>query len=322
MTHHETNGALVEGGCGIATRGAVSILCLGGEDRVRYLNGLVTCRVTDLEPGAGVYGFFTDNKGHILSDVVVRMREGEIWLEVAASAEATIREHLGKYIVADRVEVMADANRVGLTLVGDRWRSLPPTLIGDASGLQRAWDHLEIELSGEPLLACREERLGLPAITLWVPEARSEALREALVERLPEASKSVPESVLEAVRIRAGLVRFGIDFGPDNLPQETAIENAVDFDKGCYLGQEVVARLHYRGRLARALRPIRIDAKEPLVPGSRLSYEGREAGRVTSATPGLDADGARGIALIQRRAFDIGARLEADSGVIVEVVAV
>jgi folate-binding protein YgfZ len=310
----------LQDGCGLLLRSGVTNIALTGEDRTRYLNGLVTCQVDGLEPGRGVYGFFTDNKGHILSDVVVRALDDWFWLELSKNVSAGISEHLRKYIVADRVEVSPDLEITGLTIVGAGSRAAVESLVGPLGWMGSEWGHGEAELFGESIRLCVDERLGLPATTIWVPQASAREVAGQILEGLPTGSGIVTDSLADRARIGAGIARFGTDFGPANLPQETAIESAVNYEKGCYLGQEIVARLHYRGQVSRALRSIRFGSDEPLTIGSKLLFESREAGSVTSGAHLPGSRGAVGIAMLQRRAFEIGALLEDEQGGAVEVI--
>lgn len=308
--------------CGLLVKSDVVVTILGGEDRCRYLNGLVTCQVQGLEPGSGVYGFFTDNKGHILSDVVIRAQEDRFWLELPIDSSVTIAEQLNRYIVADRVDVEADLDVVGLSIVGGDCEAAVRELVGPIEELGSSWSHVEVELFGEPTHLCRDERMGAPSRTFWVPRASSQQIFDRLLESLPPDSGLVSDAAVDVARVAAGMALFGTDFGPENLPQESGIDGAVSFEKGCYLGQEVVARLHYRGQASRAIRSIRFESAEPLPKGSKLLLDGRQAGVVTSFAHIPGSQNALGLAMLQRRAFDTGTKLEDEQGRVVEVVEV
>jgi len=113
------------------------------------------------------------------------------------------------------------------------------------------------------------------------------------------------------LRVEAGIPRFGQDFGPDNFPQETGDESAVSYTKGCYLGQEVVARIHYRGGVQKALRRLELDGDPK--PGSTLLFEDREVGKATSIVRTLEGR-TIGLGIIHKRAAEPGTRLEVAGG--------
>jgi folate-binding protein YgfZ len=176
-------------------------------------------------------------------------------------------------------------------------------------------------VSGVEVAVQRTERLGVPALTLWVPSAQVEPLRERLLTVAAgdgggdhERPVAVSREALEVVRTEAGLPRFGQDFGPQNFPQETAATEAVSFTKGCYLGQEVVARIHYRGGVQKTLCGLVFDGPAVPEPGTALLFEGREAGIVGTAVHSLALARPIGLAILHRRAAAPGSRLELGGG--------
>ena len=107
-------------GCGLVDSSGIARVDVDGEDGRRFINGMVTCDVKSLAPGGGAYGFFTDRLGHVLADVVVRMGEENLWLELPLGVAEGIVHHLEKYIIADRVELKMADDCLAPTLVGAR----------------------------------------------------------------------------------------------------------------------------------------------------------------------------------------------------------
>lgn len=281
---------------------------LVGEDRVRFLSGLVTCDVAALEPGQGAYGFFTTPQGRILSDVVVLCHADRLWLELPRGRGRTVREHLAKYIVADRVEVRSLADVLTFRLVGE---GLPSWLAAQSAGLPSGpFGHAAVTVDGTDVHVASTPFLGVPAATLWVSSGIAEPVWQDLVDR---GARPAGHGTLEALRVAAGVPRFGPDFDDGNLPQETRIDGAVSYDKGCYLGQEIVARLHYRGQPAREVRRVRGAGDAPTVPIDLAE----SAGSLSSAVS-LGAEGWVGLALVARRALDEPS-LETSAGAAMDV---
>ena len=171
------------------------------------------------------------------------------------------------------------------------------------------WAHGEVDLLGRLTIAA-DRGWGLPAFTLWPSSEEATSLAEELLGAKTGVDLGpVGDEAVEIVRLEAGIPRFGRDFDSDNLPQETGLEEAVSYEKGCYLGQEVVARLHYRGQASRLMRGIVFDGDQPLDVGVTLLADDREAGRLTSVgrSPGLDR--VIGLSILQRRATEPGTRV-------------
>lgn len=306
----EEHRALVEG-VGLVDRAWAGRLELVGADRQRFVNAQVTCDVKGLAPGDGAYGFFTDGQGKVLADVVVLALEDRLLLELPPGRGGAIADHVKRYIIADRVEVMPADDLLPLTLVGPRAVEVLSPL---APLPERRWGHARVSVLGTEVRLARHERLGAPAFTLWASASIARLLAEALLEHGAVGAgaggglRPVGVQALEALRIEAGLPRFGADFGPDTFPQESGVEEAVSYTKGCYLGQEVVARIHYRGQVNRLVRGLAFDG-EPPARGARLSFEGRDAGAVTSVARSPALGRPIGLALVHRRAAAPGTRL-------------
>lgn len=307
--------------CGLWPDPSREVLVLSGEDRVRFLNGLVTCEVKDLAPGQGTRGFFTEVKGHILSDVVIRAADEHLWLELPGSSASDMVDHIQKYIVADRVEVAAAPDRKALVVLGPTAsRVLAPAVQGER-GSPAPWSSFTTDLDGRQVLVASDEHFGVTAWTLWTSAADLGGVQENLLGSASvDSIREVGLAAVEAVRIEKGIPRYGPDFGPDTLPQETGLDEAVSYDKGCYLGQEVVARLHYRGQIARCLRQLRSDAGVAPPGGSRLVLDDREAGVVTSAVASPVSVEVFALAMLQRRALEPGTRLLLEDGSWMKVV--
>jgi len=307
-------------GCGLADRSAGGRLALLGADRQRFLNGQVTCDVKVLAPGEGAYGFFTSHQGKILADVAVLILEDRLWLELPPGRAEEIAAHLRKYVIVDRVEVLPlDDYRV-LTLAGPRaaevLHNLAPDLPGPPELPEHPWSHSPFAELGGGVRLVRQAGLGVIAWSLWTPAELTEELTTRLLA-VPGVRPVGPRA-LELVRTEAGIPLYGRDFGGDNFPQESGLEEqAVSYTKGCYLGQEVVARIHYRGGVHKGLAGLVFPAGLPPA-GAKLLLEEKEVGTVTTAVESPALGRVIGLAILNHRAAEPGTRLtvvpEAGSG--------
>jgi folate-binding protein YgfZ len=295
--------------CALADRPWTEILELRGADRQRFLNAYVTCDVKGLAAGQGAYGFFTNPQGRVLADLAVAALADRLWVELPAGHREAMAEHLRRFVIADRVEMAALADVVALTLAGPGAEAVLQALAPGVEIPAAPWGHVRMALAGaEGAVVQRAGRLGVPAFTLWVGAAEAAGMK-AQLERA--GVPTVSPQALEVVRTEAGCARFGIDFGPQNFPQETGAADGVSYTKGCYLGQEVVARIHYRGGVQKTLCGLIFDGiAAPPTAGTPLLFDGREAGTVGTALASPALGRLIGLAILHKRATEPGARLE------------
>jgi folate-binding protein YgfZ len=265
-------------------------LLVSGPEAAEYLQGQLTNDVEALEPGQGCYAALLDRKGRMQADMrVLRLAGDRIWVDTEAVAAPAVARHLGLYRVGREVEIEdLTAERAIVALVGP---AIEAALGGPPPSAEHA--HEERELDGVAVRVVRGE----DGAELICAAADAEALRGALAARgAPEAS----EAAAEILRVEAGRPRFGAEMTAETIPQEAGInERAVSFTKGCYIGQETVARLHYKGKPNRHLRGLRLSA--PAASGEPIRLGEREVGRVGTAVVS-PARGPIALAIVRREA--------------------
>lgn len=293
--------------CGLLDRSARGKLLVGGPDAAEYLQGQLTNDVEALEVGDGQYAALLDRKGHMQADMrVLRPEAEQIWIDTEPEALAASRRHLEMYSIGRDVQV-ADVSeeKAIFSLIGPR----SVEIAGTAALPPHACETTSV--GGVGCLA-----VGTPeGIDLIAPAAEAERLREAL---LAGGAVAVSAEAAEILRIEAGVPRFGAEMGSGTMPAEAGIvEEAVSFTKGCYIGQETVARLHYKGKPNRHLRGLRLSA--PAEPGAALRLGEKEVGRLggSAVSPAL---GPIALAIVRREA-EPGAELAVgEDGVTARVV--
>ncbi|HWY29974.1 MAG TPA: aminomethyltransferase family protein [Candidatus Acidoferrum sp.] len=273
-----------------------SRICLTGADRARYLHGQVTNEVKKLPAGQGIYAAVTTNKGKMESDLNIFCLAEELLLDFEPGLTEKVSARLEKFIVADDVQLIDVAPHYGLLSVqgpkaADVVQALD-LLAGGAAALPLI-PFASVKIShptlGEIYLANhpRVSLGGLPGFDLFAPNA---ALG-AVADKLWAAAKGLGGSAVgwtawETVRIESGMPRFGADMDDTNLPLECGIESrAIAYDKGCYIGQEVINRIHSIGHVNRELLGMHLVGDLAALPqkGDRLFHAGKEVGHVTSA---------------------------------------
>lgn len=310
--------------CGLLDRSDRGKLLLRGAEAAEYLQGQLTNDIEALAPGEGCYAALLDRKGRMQADMRVlnisavplpriagetnSATEGGqlIWLDTEPGALDVARRHLEMYKIGREVE-SADltGERALLSLIGPRSTDVAgsPPLPEHASA--------QVSVAGVDALAVGT----VLGIDLIAAGADGERLHKTLESA--GAPAVAPEAV-EILRIEAGTPRFGAEMDTSTMPAEAGIvERAVNFEKGCYIGQETVARLHYKGKPNRHLRGLRLSA--PAEPDTPLHLGEKEVGRLGAAclSPAL---GPIGLAIVRREA-EPGAELRlGEDGVTARVV--
>jgi tRNA-modifying protein YgfZ len=275
--------------CGLVDRSARGKLLVAGADAAEFLQGQLTNDVEGLAVGEGCYAALLDRKAHIQADMrVLRLSGEEIWLDTEAIARPPVLRHLRMYKIGREVEVRdASEERAVLSLLGPRSAE-----IADLAALpEQAVEATRIE--GVDCLAVGTDA----GIDLIAAAAETARLREALADA---GAVEVSEDAAEILRIESGRPRFGLEMTSETMPAEAGIvERAVSFEKGCYIGQEPVARLHYKGRPNRHLRGLRLSSRA--ATGATLRLGEKEVGRLggVAVSP---VHGPIGLAIVRREA--------------------
>ena len=276
-----------------------------GEDRFRWLSGMVTNTVNDLPVNGGAWNLVLNAQGRIQGDLHV-WREGEETreLEIAADQYDRLLAHLDRFIIMDDVELAplsldADGEVTGETPLGLAGplaagvlaRLGLPELREPLTSARAAWN-------GQQVLVVRGYGVLVPHYELWVQAFQISALWEALIEA---GAFPVGADALDSFRIAEGIPAYGIDIAEKDLAQETSQMRALSFSKGCYLGQEIVERIRSRGSVHRHLRPLELFGPLP-AGGTELTLDdGTAGGKITSAAELPLASGRRCFALAMIR---------------------
>jgi folate-binding protein YgfZ len=286
-------------GAAVHDMGWLRRVAVRGEDRFRWLSGMVTNTVKDLPSGAGAWNLVLNAQGRIQGDLTIwRDTADNLELEMAADQYDRLLAHLDHFIIMDDVE-LAGVNPVEETALG-----LTGPKAGEILGrmglpaLPEPLTQAQAEFQGAPLLIRRGYGVLAEHYAIWIPASRVGVLWQALGA---VGAKPVGSASLDAFRIAEGIPAYGIDMVERDLPQETSQMRALHFSKGCYLGQEIVERIRSRGNVHRHLRSLELDGALP-DPGTKLALNGAEAGHITSATELPLASGTRLLALGMIRA--------------------
>ena len=283
-------------------------LQISGKDRTRWANGMVTNNVRDLAPGRGVYSFLLNPQGRNQGDLAVYNRGESLVATTDREQLAAITAWLRRYIIMDKVELedisdkLASAGAGGpqaieiLSHAGIDVGGLEPGQLADVT-----WRDIAITV-------VRNTHPQSNAYEIWLAPENADKLWGALTGA---GARPVGSEALDMHRIARGIPRYGIDLRERDLPQETGQEHALNFSKGCYIGQEIVERIRSRGNVHRALTGLEVEG-EPPQSGTKIVADGKEVGEITSAARMPFAEGERTLALgyLRREAATPGAAVQ------------
>jgi len=258
-----------------------TLIRVTGTERIRFLNGMLSNDIAQLEEGKGCYACLLNPQGKILADVNVIALSDCHLLEIDARWKEGALDHLNKYVIADDVAFQELTDDVLLALQGPGspilLERLAPGIIPPAAEHQST----QVTINGHTCRLTRASMTGEEGYTLATSVKGAGSLWQAL-----HAAGATPVGMaaLNTLRLEAGIPWFGVDFDEGNFPQEAGIEDkAVSFTKGCYIGQEFVIRIAHRGHVNRRISGLAVE-REPIPrPRDRILHDDKEVGRITSA---------------------------------------
>jgi aminomethyltransferase len=296
FTSPESEYESLQSGCGLYDLGWQARIVVTGEDRQRWLNGMVTNNVRDLGVNHGLYCFLLTAQGRIQSDMYVYNRGDRILIDTDGSQAEKLKEIFERFIIMDDVEVSAPELKIAVGVAGPRADVVLRAAGLDDCGLpeleikilESADSKVELVRKGARTQAMHEISAPVTVIsTLW------DQLRE-------KEATPVGFEALELWRIAGGTPRYGQDIRERDLPQETEQMQALHFSKGCYVGQEIVERIRSRGQVHRRFAGFALENREAeIAPGAKVQREGKDVGEITSVAllPTTNGAGPKKVAL-------------------------
>lgn len=297
--------------CGIYDLGWRSKFIVSGKDRVRWLNGMITNNIRDLQEGRGNYSFLLTPQGRIQGDLYAYNRGEYLILGSERFQTPAMLDRLKKYIIMDKVEIEDVSDRLtAIGVQGPKTRDIfaaagfntpevEPMQVADF-----VWHDMGLSVT-----RMADEKF--LTFELWMSADNAPAVWDALVAA---SAAPVGMDTLELLRVAAGIPRYGLDITDRDLPQETGQERALNFNKGCYVGQEIVERIRARGNVHRTLAGLVIEGAVPELR-TKVVLDGKEVGEVTSALSVPSSNGERvlGLGIIRREAAKPGTSVQVGS---------
>lgn len=277
----------IRGGVAVLDLSAAGKLQLSGKNAVQFLNGLVSNDVKSLEAGDGVLAAFPTLQGKLSALCRIYNLGTHLLLELDAINREKIFKNLSRFVPAGEFFITDVSDHFTLySLQGPHSADLIEALTEEAIDDGRQYRISERKISGIQVFIASHSRCGEPGFDLFIPAEFAPKVLETILSRGADFSvRRVGPEAFEIARIEAGVPREGVDAGENYIILESELESAVSYTKGCYLGQEVIARIHWRGQPAKRLRGLIIDAPKLPAPGAQLyADDGKKAGEITSST--------------------------------------
>lgn len=288
---------------------------IGGRDRAKFLHSFCTNDIKGLAAGRGCEAFVTSVQGKIVGHVSVYAAAESLWLTSVPGCGPKLLAHLSKYHISEDVTFADRTGEVGLLLVaGPAAEQMAAEVLPAAAGLQSP-AIVETEFEATQVQIRRHDLLRLPCLYLAAPTALLDRLRDRLLEK---GAVLAGAAVFDALRIEAGFPLYGLDLSDANLAQEAGrTKQAISFTKGCYLGQEPIARIDAMGHVNQELRGLRLQCGSPPPPGTEVWSTGagaKKVGQITSSALSYADDRPVALALVRRGFETPGQALEARIG--------
>jgi folate-binding protein YgfZ len=270
--------AAITGACGIYDLGWRGKIAVTGGDRSRWLNGMVTNNIKDLPLNHGNYNFLLNAQGRIQGDMYVYNRGERILLDTERSQVEHLTKTLDHFIIMDDVELADVSEQIAsIGVQGPKAKDVLKSC-GIEPTCADALVICDTKWNGEDVAVTRMANDDYSTYEIWLSPSNAPALWDALRSA---GAKPTGTEALEKFRVLAGVPKFGTDIRDKDLPQETEQKHALNFTKGCYIGQEIVERIRSRGNLHRGFTGF--EAAGIVGPGTKVVDEsGKEVGEVTS----------------------------------------
>jgi folate-binding protein YgfZ len=278
-----------------------------GDDRVSFFHGMCSADVKGSAPGAVLAALILTEHAHVIADLFIWVTDDALLLDIDADAWTRTRAHLEHLLVADDVEFENVSDVSVIDIEGPRALDAARIVVGESLDAWRTVSVHGVRVANLP-------RVGAPAVSIIAPRAEVDSIIARILSSITD-SRRIDSAVLEALRIENGIARVGVDTTDKTIALEARLDRAISMNKGCYLGQETIERATARGGLKKRMFGIKFDERPAVSAGAILSLDGKEVGRVSSATRS-PRFGAIGLAILHHSAWRPGTELKVgDDGI-------
>ncbi len=302
----------VRNGVGLSDLSHRGLLRMSGVDRQRFLHAMVSNDTASLEPGQGCHTTFLTNKGRVIADFVVYADSDVYWLDIEPLVVRPFIEAIEWFVISEDVTFHDESSQWGLlSLQGPR----AADLLGLALALEvpelPLYAHVQYQIGGHDVRLVRRSHTGELGYQLLMALDAMPTVWQALWQHR-EACEACPVGLaaLETLRIEAGIPMYGREVTDETIPIEANLDAAVSYTKGCYIGQEVIARLDARGHVNRKLVGFLLDGDILPESGAKVVSRQHEVGWLTSATYSPARRQNIALGYVRREVWEAGTQLD------------
>ena len=298
-------------GAGVSDRSMLGKVTVTGRDRAAFLQGMLSNDVKALQPGEGCPAAFLDAHGKVIALLVAYALEDRILLELPAGSTEKFLHGIDKFLISEKAYFeAADEEYAILSIQGPDAEKILSGSSGATLDLA-PYAHAEVSIAGAPVRVMRRSDAATPGFHCWTAPPHAGTLWKALTEA---GAVPVGAEALEVLRIEAGIPSYGRDADESVILPETRLDALVSYTKGCYIGQETVARVKYRGHVNRGLSGLVLEGDRVPGHGDVILAEDKEVGRVTSAVRSIALAKPIALGYIRREHFEPGAAVSVRMG--------
>ena len=311
--------AVVRTGAGVIDRSFVGKAIVTGRDRQAFLQGMLTNDVKSLSPGQGAGAAFLDAHGKVMALLRVHVLEDKLLLELPPGLTDHTLGLLDKFLISEKAYFEpADESFAVLAVEGPHAIEVLSSVCGRRLALEPD-QHVEVAVADAPVRVIARSETGGLGFQCWTMALHAPSLWRALVSA---GARPVGWRALDVLRLEAGIAWYPQDVDETVILPETRLEQLVSYNKGCYIGQEVVARVKYRGHVNRALSGLVLEGERVPASGARVHAEDKEIGRITSAARSFAVGRPIALGYVRREHFAPGSAVtvvDGDASVVARV---
>ena len=271
--------------CVLVDHADTSVIEVRGADRISFLHRMLSNDIKKLSPNQGTYACLLNAQAKVLADINLIAFKDFLWMLTGTALKEKIISLFHQTIIADQVELTDRSAALKLISIhGPKSKNLIAALTKNRVVPEHLFDHRELSIEEVPVTLFRLNMIGEIGFGLLMPMEKTNVIEAKIIENSEEFGLvSIHRSSFETLRIEAGIPLYGVDFDDSYLLPEVGLNHAVSYTKGCFPGQEILARLDSRGQVAKKLTGFELKGEKIPAKGAKIVVAGKEAGLITSA---------------------------------------